>query len=123
MATKQDHYGRVIFPDFALSASVEADLSRRKQREALFGSEFAGNVAWTILLELYAAELKAISIRYGQLALSTTCPMSVHYRWFKVLEERELVTAPDSSDVVRLTTFGLRQMDEFYGRNSLKEVP
>lgn len=111
---KQNADLRIACTTYNIEREVQADIKLRRQREDIFGQDLAGNPAWDILLQLYAAELAYRSVRYGQLASATTCPMSTHYRWYKALEARALVTAPDRADMIRLTDAGLRMMNELY---------
>jgi hypothetical protein len=68
---------------------IASILRLRRQRSEVFGAGLFDDIAWDILLQLYAAHLGGREMRLADLA--GTAPRSTLARWTQVLEERGLV--------------------------------
>lgn len=68
---------------------VASILKLRRARAEAFGTDLFGDIAWDILLQLYAAALGERSMRLKDLDLDA--PSSTIARWVAVLEERGLL--------------------------------
>ena len=92
-------------------------LQLRRERVDLFGAGLFHDLAWEILLQLYAASLRNRKIRLADLA--DVAPRSTLARWTTVLEERALVTCDlDPADPcnlwLELTSVGEAKMAKLF---------
>lgn len=68
---------------------IESILRLRRARATVFGAELFGDVAWDILLQLYAARLGGRRVKLADLDIPA--PKSTVARWAAVLEQRGLI--------------------------------
>lgn len=92
-------------------------LRMRRARADEFGAGLFGDLAWDILLQLYAASLGKRKIRLADLA--DIAPASTLARWTAVLEERGLVScaldALAPADLwIELTSIGEAKMAKLF---------
>jgi hypothetical protein len=71
----------------------------RRNRERLLGPELFADPAWDMLLDLYAAHLRATRPSVSSLCIAATVPATTALRWLNILEKKALVVRePDSDD-------------------------
>ena len=68
---------------------IESILRLRRARTRVFGAGLFGDIAWDILLQLYAAKLGRRRVKLSDLDIPA--PKSTVARWAAVLEQRGLI--------------------------------
>jgi len=74
----------------AMADRAKAELSRRRQRYALFGRAMFGEHAWEALLLLYI-ERDQVGLTFSRIAQESGAPRSTVRRWLDYLETQQLV--------------------------------
>jgi DNA-binding MarR family transcriptional regulator len=76
---------------------IDAILKARRQRGQFFDPEIFADPAWDMLLELYAADLKAVRISVSQLCIASGVPPTTALRWMRSLEQKGLLRRTDDT--------------------------
>jgi hypothetical protein len=102
-------------------AATEDDIAwilrLRSARSKALGAGLFGDVAWDLLLELFAAHLAGRKVRLCDIDIGA--PRSTVARWAAVLEERGLISCQlghlgCEQLQLELTSFGAAKMDELF---------
>lgn len=96
---------------------IESILRLRRARAEIFGADLFGDLAWDILLQLFAGRLGGRKLKLRELAIAA--PKSTVARWAAVLEERGLVRCDvdyfNPADLwLELSPEGGAKMDELF---------
>jgi len=102
---------------FATEEEIASILRLRRARQKLLGADLFGDVAWDLLLELFAAHLAGRKIRLSE--IDAGAPRSTLARWAAVLEERGVISCRldhlGCEDLqLELTREGAAKMDELF---------
>ena len=90
---------------------IESILKLRRARAAAFSGSIFADVAWDILLQLFAARLGSRRVKLSD--LEALAPSSTVARWAAVLEERGFISLETSSSNelwLHLSDSGLTKM-------------
>ena len=103
--------------------TTKLDLARyvynaRSLRDKYLPSDLLGEPAWDILLDLYISEKMQRPIQVTSACIAARVPPTTALRWIGTLVEAGYVRRIDSAmdkrrSFVRLTTLGLRTMDDY----------
>ena len=101
----------------ATEDDIASILRLRRARQKLLGADLFGDVAWDLLLELFAAHLAGRKIRLTEIKIGA--PRSTIARWAAVLDERGIISCRldhlGCGDLqVELTREGASKMDELF---------
>lgn len=78
-------------------------IAERRQRERLLGSEFFGEPAWDMLLDLFAAHVEGKQISVSSLCIASAVPPTTALRWISSLTQKGvLIRRRDPSDGRRM---------------------
>lgn len=106
---------------------VNAILSLRRRRNAIFDDDLFGEPAWDMLLELYSVELRSNRETVSGLCYASGAPLTTALRWIGLLQKQGWVTKyPDPLDgrrcFVSLTPRATAALDAFFGQPELSQV-
>lgn len=106
-----------IEPLDATEEEIASILALRRARAETFGAELFGDIAWDILLQLFAARLGRKRVRLDDVEIAA--PRSTVARWATVLEERGLIACrldPANSEElwVELSSAGAAKMGRLF---------
>jgi len=89
---RRGFWGRLVNTETlgATEEDIASILRLRRARAEMFGAELFGDLAWDILLQLFAARLGRRKVRLSDLQI--VAPKTTVARWAAVLEERGLIS-------------------------------
>lgn len=90
----------------------------RRRRERYFPTDFFGEPAWDMLLDLYSRNGTGEPVSVSSACIAASVPPTTALRWLRLLEDRGFVQRSQHSNdsrvtLISLTEFGQRQLKLF----------
>lgn len=80
-----------------LVKAADDELRRRKMRERFLPSDFFGEGAWSMLLDLFVSEHRGRRVSTTSACLASGIPATTALRWLDMLESRGLIERTSTS--------------------------